>query len=349
MSIPTTRSLAVAVGIVVAIATTSSAASGGLLAAPAATPNPVFEGITPVRVFDTRDGRGGHPGPLGPGETATFTIAGTNGIPVDATAITINVTALNATEQTHLTVWPAGAERPEASNLNPASALPEPNLVTVKVGDGGAISVFNNTGRVDVFGDIVGYHRDHDHDHDDRYPTRAEVDAALASQSASISVLQSEVSTLHATVPSLAGAPSAAGSLLDIDEVIQTRSVPLSLTASGQRRPIDPNSGLVIHLETDATAGAVRLHLRAYVGCTHNPGTDTQPLDVKIAPTINGVEGPAITKTGAGDFEDFDWTIPVTGTGGFSIAFVAWADTTGGGLNASCLVDGGQMKARLVR
>ena len=76
-----------------------------------------------------------------------------------------------------LTVFPTGAAQPVASNLNyVAGQAPVPNAVEVKIGAGGKISFYNNTGTVDVAADIVGYYVDHNHN--DLYYTKEEVDAA---------------------------------------------------------------------------------------------------------------------------------------------------------------------------
>ena len=107
-------------------------------------------------------------------------------LPVDATALVLNVTALGATSQTFLTFWPSG-DRPEAASLNPSpGAPPIPNAVTTQLGDDGSFRVFNERGSVDVVIDVSGYYVDHNHD--DRYPpkadvyTKAESDARYADQ-----------------------------------------------------------------------------------------------------------------------------------------------------------------------
>ena len=52
------------------------------------------------------------------------------GIPTDAVAVQLNVTALDASQGTFLTIWGAGGQ-PNASSLNPAPGQPPvPNAVT---------------------------------------------------------------------------------------------------------------------------------------------------------------------------------------------------------------------------
>jgi uncharacterized protein (DUF1501 family) len=116
-----------------------------------------FVSLAPVRMFDTRDGRGGRLGALQQGEEWAFTVAGQFGVPADATAVALNLTAVNATAPTYVTVWPGGTQRPLASNLNPVPGMAVPNLVVTQLGPAGSIGMFNNSGGVDLIGDLVGY------------------------------------------------------------------------------------------------------------------------------------------------------------------------------------------------
>lgn len=118
-----------------------------------------FQAVTPVRVFDTRTGAGGVPAaPLGPGAVLDVVIGGTNGIPGTAKAISLNVTVVSGTTSSYLTVWPTGDARPVASSLNWTGPAATANAVTVGLGTGGKVSIYNNTGIVHVLADAVGYY-----------------------------------------------------------------------------------------------------------------------------------------------------------------------------------------------
>lgn len=123
---------------------------------PAAEPSG-FVATAPQRVFDTRDGTGGRGTPLGAGETWRFTIAGKYGIPLDAVAVAINLTSVDATAPSYVTVSPSGEMRAFASNLNPVPGAAIPNLVVARVGLGGSIDLYNNSGAVHLVGDVVGW------------------------------------------------------------------------------------------------------------------------------------------------------------------------------------------------
>jgi hypothetical protein len=121
--------------------------------------------IKPCRLVDTRPGGdhvGERTGALGGGETVTLAVIGTHGectIPSGTTGIVSNVTILNTTAPSYLTIYPSGETLPKSSNLNwsGANTPPTPNQVSVGLSAGGAIDVFNLQGSVDVIVDIVGY------------------------------------------------------------------------------------------------------------------------------------------------------------------------------------------------
>jgi len=123
-----------------------------------------FVPITPCRLADTRTGAniGTRTTALHPTETHSFAVWGTNGnctIPTTATGVVANVTAIGATATTFLTIFPSDASRPNTSNLNPlAGSPPTPNQVTVALSAGGAVSIYNDAGTVNLIIDLAGYY-----------------------------------------------------------------------------------------------------------------------------------------------------------------------------------------------
>ncbi len=124
------------------------------------TPPGGFTPMSPARLFDTRTGQGGRSTPLGAAETWTFPVAGAYGVPAEATAVAINVTATGATAATYITAWQNGSVKPSTSNLNVVPGVTVPNLVIGRIGASGAVNFYNNAGKVDLIGDIVGYYRE---------------------------------------------------------------------------------------------------------------------------------------------------------------------------------------------
>ena len=116
-----------------------------------------FVSMTPTRVFDTRDGTGGRAAPIVQGETWAFPFSGQFGVPADATAVALNLTAVDATVPTFVSVWPGGTVKPFTANLNPVPGLAVPNLVIGQLGPAGTLSFYNNSGSVHLVADLVGY------------------------------------------------------------------------------------------------------------------------------------------------------------------------------------------------
>ncbi len=116
-----------------------------------------FVPLTPFRILDTRSP--GEGGALGPATTRAFQVTGvgTSPIPLSATAAVLNVTEVNGTAASLLTVYPFGPARPTASNLNFGAHTTMANLVTVTLGPGGKADIYNAVGSVNVVVDVEGY------------------------------------------------------------------------------------------------------------------------------------------------------------------------------------------------
>jgi hypothetical protein len=68
-----------------------------------------------------------------------------------------NLTATNTTAWGFLSAWPAGAPQPTSSNLNFLAGQNVPNLVMLKLGANGSLSISNGPGSADVLLDVMGY------------------------------------------------------------------------------------------------------------------------------------------------------------------------------------------------
>jgi hypothetical protein len=112
-----------------------------------------FTGTAPTRVLDTRTGIGAPTAKLGAAATLTLTLPD---LPAGTTAVALNVTATSPTTSSYLTVYPGGASRPTASNLNFVAGQTIPNLVLAPVGPGNTVTIYNAAGTVNVIADLVG-------------------------------------------------------------------------------------------------------------------------------------------------------------------------------------------------
>ena len=117
-----------------------------------------FVPVDPVRALDTRDGTGAPAGPVGPGGTTSFRVRGLAGLPEHGvSAVVLSVTAVGASQATHVTVWPDGSTMPLASTLNLDAGATKANVYLGAVGGFGDVSLFNNSGTVHLVADVVGY------------------------------------------------------------------------------------------------------------------------------------------------------------------------------------------------
>ena len=115
-----------------------------------------FVPIDPVRALDTRVGPA-HRKPAA-GERLEVSLLGIGGLPADATAAVLNVTATNATGAGYVTVWPSDAVQPTVSNLNVERAgQTVANHVTVALSAGGRAAVYTQSG-ADIVVDLAGYY-----------------------------------------------------------------------------------------------------------------------------------------------------------------------------------------------
>lgn len=107
----------------------------------------VFQPLVPLRLFDSRDAQpelnpitaGELPGA---GQVLRIPVAGVRGVPAQARAVSVNLTATAAASATHLTAFPCGTP-PNASNVNTT-----PNQVSVA---NGAVVQLSRDGELCVF------------------------------------------------------------------------------------------------------------------------------------------------------------------------------------------------------
>lgn len=150
------RHTLVRVGAVIALAATGLGVRGALAAPPSA-PSSVVT-IDPARILDTRSGLGvASPGPVGAASTISVQVTGVGGVPADATGVIVTLTATEATAASFVAAWPSGQPQPSTSVLNFTAGEDIANTVTMSLGTGGKIDLFNSAGSVDLLADVTGY------------------------------------------------------------------------------------------------------------------------------------------------------------------------------------------------
>ena len=134
--------------------------------------NSLFKPVTSTRVCDTRPGNlSGLSGPeaqcngagnvgttIGSGATLAVQVAGLANVPSSATAVVLNVTAVNESAAGWMDIYPAPASTPASTQLNFTAGAIVSNEVTVGVGTGDDIEIFNHNGTADAIVDVLGYY-----------------------------------------------------------------------------------------------------------------------------------------------------------------------------------------------
>jgi hypothetical protein len=112
-----------------------------------------FRALGPSRVLDTRNSA-----PAATDGTVSFQVSGANGIPASVSAVVFNLTVTAPKSFGFVTAYASGSLRPNASNLNFATAQTVPNLVNVPVGADGKVTIFNrSSGTTQLIADVAGY------------------------------------------------------------------------------------------------------------------------------------------------------------------------------------------------
>ena len=118
--------------------------------------------VTPRRVLDTRSGLGAPNAKIGPGGTIDLAVRGLQTaqgvVPANASAVVLNLTVTGTTASTDVRAYPAGTAIPDASSLNAQAGQTVPNLVTVRIGSAGAVTLRNSGGSVQLIADLAGWY-----------------------------------------------------------------------------------------------------------------------------------------------------------------------------------------------
>ncbi|SCG48588.1 choice-of-anchor D domain-containing protein [Micromonospora halophytica] len=115
--------------------------------------------ISPARIMDTRTGLGAPKAKIGAAKKVDLQVAGRGGVPSSGvSSVVLNVTVTGPTASSFLTLYPAGQSRPTGSSINFPKYWLGSNNVTVKLGSGGKVSIYNHAGSTDVVVDVVGFY-----------------------------------------------------------------------------------------------------------------------------------------------------------------------------------------------
>ncbi|HEX3621002.1 MAG TPA: choice-of-anchor Q domain-containing protein, partial [Acidimicrobiales bacterium] len=301
-----------------------------------------FHPLVPARILDTRFGVGAPAAKLGPAATLTLPVTGHGGIPATGvSAVVLNVTVTQPTAPSFLTAWPTGVPLPLAANLNFLAGQTVPNLVTVKVGDGGSVNLYNAAGSTDIVADVAGWYGAGGSTSGARYtsvlPARI-LDTRLGVGAPAAMV--GPGSTLTLPVTGHGGIPATGVSAVVLNVTVTQPTAPSFLTAwpAGVPLPLAANlnflpgqtvpnlvvvkvgDGGAINLYNAAGSTHIVADVAGWFGDDGGPGGSgyTSVLPARILDTRFGVGAPA-AMVGPGS----TLTLPVTGHGGIPAAGVS--------------------------
>ena len=192
--------------------------------------------LSPARLLDTRDGIGGNIVPLMDDVTTELQVAGRGGVPgAGATAVVLNVTVDQPSSPGVLTLWPSGEPRQLVSsvNFNPGDVVA--NMVTVKLGANGKVSLYNLKGWVPTVVDVVGYYTAGT----DRQRTVHPADARAGARHRASSTKIGPGGTIDVQVTGVRGVPASGVSGVALNVTVDDPSAPSYFTVypTGEGRP----------------------------------------------------------------------------------------------------------------
>lgn len=118
-----------------------------------------FQSVQAQRIGDTRNNTGGLGATaMSAGQIRNLTVLGVAGIPASGvTAVLVDIEAIAPATKTYLTVYTAGAPRPDISSLNTDVGVTAGNTAVVVPSSSGAISIYSSGGPTHVTVDVQGY------------------------------------------------------------------------------------------------------------------------------------------------------------------------------------------------
>ncbi len=113
--------------------------------------------VNAATILNTRTSIGGHQKQLGPKKSVDIKVAGLNGVPADAKAVIVNISAIDPTASGYIAAYPTGRPLNMLPSLSTTQLVNSSNYTVVPIGDRGTITLYNSAGLLDVTVSIQGY------------------------------------------------------------------------------------------------------------------------------------------------------------------------------------------------
>ena len=126
-----------------------------------------YHALAPTRICDTRAGNPSNLSgaalancagkTIGGGQYIDVNVAGLGGVPTSASAVALDVAAINPKASGFLSVYTQNAAPQGTSSVNFTKGAASSELVLAQLSPQGQVSIFNSTGNTDVIVDVQGY------------------------------------------------------------------------------------------------------------------------------------------------------------------------------------------------
>jgi hypothetical protein len=125
-----------------------TAVGGVALASPGGGPASVYSSIAPVNL---------HTATLAANHQRDLTVAGIGSVPADASSVQLSFAAVDGAANSYLSVYATGAAKPSSANIRWQAGQTVTDPITVAIGTGGQIHIYNGASSVEVKVSAVGY------------------------------------------------------------------------------------------------------------------------------------------------------------------------------------------------
>jgi hypothetical protein len=116
-----------------------------------------FFPVAPTTLLDTRSA--GQKGTATASRTSALRVTGVGRVPAKVAAVALQVTAVSSAADTGVTLWPAGLARPTSRDLTLSRGTASSDLVLIRPGGDGRVSLYNSGPGASLVASVVGYFR----------------------------------------------------------------------------------------------------------------------------------------------------------------------------------------------
>jgi len=252
--------------------------------------------------------------PIGVAAPRSLQIGGLFGVPADAVAVVLNVSAVSPTAAGFLTVYPKGAGKPGTKNLDFAIGSTTSNLVTVALGSGvvanaGQVLIATSAGSTNVIVDVVGYYKPDT----GSYLTTVSPALALNTDSAVPKAPISSTVARDIKIAGLFGVPTdVTAVVLNVRTLAPSAAGWLTIYPKGTTKPVTKNvtfaagqsvsNTVIVKLGTGAAANA------GSISIANSAGSTNVIVDVVGYFSSSSTGGRYFTKTAVRTFNTADGT-----------------------------------------